>query len=63
MSDAVTNSTAFATGNLFSLDGVHPTPRGYALVANEWIRVINAAYGATIPTVAINNYRGVLFPQ
>ena len=36
------NTTTFASGNLFSLDGVHPTPRGYAVVANEFIRVINA---------------------
>ncbi len=62
VTDGVSNSATFATGNLFSLDGVHPTPRGYALIANEWIRNINAYYGATIPTVAPNDYRGVLFP-
>lgn len=62
VTDAVTNSAAFATGNLFSLDGVHPTPRGYAVVANEWIRNINTYYAASIPMVAPNDYRGVLFP-
>ncbi|WP_151087080.1 SGNH/GDSL hydrolase family protein [Hymenobacter baengnokdamensis] len=60
--NAVNNSAAFVTGNLFSLDGVHPTPRGYAVVANEWIRVINNYYGSTIPSLDPNIYRGVLLP-
>lgn len=60
--NAVSNSTSFITGNLFSLDGVHPTARGYALVANEMIKAINAQYGATIPQVNPTNYPGVLFP-
>ncbi|AWM33855.1 SGNH/GDSL hydrolase family protein [Hymenobacter nivis] len=61
--NAVANSSAFVSGNLFGLDGVHPTPRGYALLANEFIRNINNYYGASIPTVNINEYRGVVFPQ
>ncbi|AMJ67386.1 hypothetical protein AXW84_19630 [Hymenobacter sp. PAMC 26628] len=61
--NAVSNSAVFVSGNLFGLDGVHPTPRGYALVANEFIRNINNFYGASIPTVNINEYRGVVFPQ
>lgn len=60
--NGVTNTTAFITGNLFSLDGVHPTPRGYAVVANEMIKTINFKYGATIPSVDPNAYRGVKFP-
>lgn len=63
VTNAVNNSATFISGNLFSLDGVHPTPRGYALVANEFIRVINATYGASVPTVNPNDYRGVVFPQ
>lgn len=58
----VTNTTAYITGNLFSLDGVHPTPRGYAVVANQLITVINAAYGATIPLLNAGEYRGVRMP-
>lgn len=61
-SNAVNNTTSFVTGNFFGLDGVHPTPRGYALIANEWIRVINSYYGSTIPSVDVNSYRGVLLP-
>ncbi|PJJ53177.1 SGNH/GDSL hydrolase family protein [Hymenobacter chitinivorans] len=59
----INNTSAYITGNLFSLDGVHPTPRGYAIVANEMIKAINATYGASVPFVNAGNYRGVRFPQ
>ena len=38
-------SSDFLTGGVFSYDGVHPTDLGYAINANEWIRVINANGG------------------
>ena len=60
--NGVNNTTSFITGNLFSLDGVHPSARGYALIANQIIQVINAKYGATIPLVNANDYRGVPLP-
>jgi lysophospholipase L1-like esterase len=62
ITNGVVNSTAFVSGNLFSLDGVHPTPRGYALVANEMIKVINQQYGSRVALVNPNDYRGVRFP-
>lgn len=34
---------------LFSLDGVHPNARGYAVIANEFIKVINEYYNANLP--------------
>lgn len=34
---------------LFSLDGVHPNARGYAVIANEVIKVINEFYNANLP--------------
>lgn len=49
-------TSQFVTGGTFSLDGVHPTPRGYAYTANLMIRAINETYDATIPTVHIGNY-------
>ncbi len=52
----------FATGGAFSLDGVHLTPKGYALAANEILRVINAQYNATLPMIDINKYSGVKLP-
>lgn len=60
--DGVTYNPAFVTGGAFSLDGVHLTPRGYALVANEVLRVVNARYHATIPAVEINKHSGIKFP-
>lgn len=58
----VSYSPAYITGNLFSLDGIHPTPRGYAIIANEMIRAINAKYGSSIPTTDVTQYRGVILP-
>ncbi|HBL79869.1 MAG TPA: G-D-S-L family lipolytic protein, partial [Aequorivita sp.] len=49
-------TSQFVTGGAFSLDGVHPTPRGYAYTANLIIRAINETYDATIPTVHVGNY-------
>ncbi len=33
-------------GGAFSLDGVHPTARGYALLGNEMLKAIDATYGS-----------------
>lgn len=63
VTNGVSNTASFITGNLFSLDGIHPTPRGYAVVANEMIKVINAKYGSTVPQLNPNDYRGVQFPR
>jgi hypothetical protein len=60
--NGVSYSPAFITGNLFSLDGVHPTPRGYAIMANEMIKAINAKYNANVPLADVNQYRTVEFP-
>ncbi len=49
-------TNTFATGGAFSLDGVHPTPRGYAYTANLIIDKINSVYNATIPNVNIGDY-------
>lgn len=55
-------STAFITGNLFSLDGIHLTPIGNAITANAFIKAINQKYGSSLPIVNIAHYRGVKFP-
>ena len=55
-------SSEFAAGGMFSLDGLHPTPRGSALIANQFIEAINAHYGSTIPQAQIADYNGVFFP-
>ncbi len=40
----------------FGLDGVHPNPRGYAIIANEFIKVINAKYNSNLPLVNPSYY-------
>jgi len=60
--DGVSVNSNFISGGIFSLDGVHLTPRGYAVVANEFIKAINAQYGSTIPLAEVSAYRGVKIP-
>lgn len=55
-------NASFVSGGAFSLDGVHLTQRGYALVANQIIMAINNKYKATIPMVDVNKYKGIQFP-
>ncbi len=40
-------------GGIFSLDGLHPSNTGYALIANLFISTVNAAYGTTIAPVNV----------
>lgn len=60
--DAGIVTSAFVTGGAFSLDGVHLTPRGYALMANQIIEEINETYNATVPKVNIGAY-GTITPN
>lgn len=45
-SNNFTLTADLVTGGAFSLDGVHPTARGYALIANEFMRAIDNTYGS-----------------
>ena len=54
-------SSTFGQGGGFSLDGVHPTARGYAVVANRIIDLINEGFGATLPPVDPNEYTTVFY--
>ncbi len=60
--DAIPFSTEFVSGGVFSLDGLHLSARGYAIVANEFIATINRHYNSSIPKVAIGNFPGIVFP-
>ena len=51
-------SSATATTVLFSLDGVHPNARGYAVITNEIIKVINSHYNANLPLHSAANFPG-----
>jgi hypothetical protein len=57
--DAGVLTSDFITGGAFSLDAVHLTPRGYALIANETIKAINETYGSNLPMVNLGEYRTV----
>ncbi|WP_396143569.1 SGNH/GDSL hydrolase family protein [Flavobacterium sp.] len=56
-----TVTSTYVTGGAFSLDGVHPSPRGYALIANKFLEAINAKYGSNFKNVDLGKYR-ILFP-
>jgi len=44
-------TSTYGSGGAFSLDGVHPTARGYAVIANIMIEAINTNFNANIPMV------------
>ena len=46
--DGLTLTTNFL-GGLFSLDGLHPTNTGYAIMANQFIQTMNAGFRTNIP--------------
>jgi hypothetical protein len=52
----------FVAGGAFSLDGIHLTPLGNALLANTFIKAINSKYSSSIPQVDATKYKGVAFP-
>lgn len=51
-------SSATASTVLFSLDGVHPNAKGYAVITNEIIKVINRHYNANLPFVYASSFPG-----
>jgi lysophospholipase L1-like esterase len=60
--NGISLNATYISGGAFSLDGVHPNARGYAMVANEFIKAINAKYKSTIPSVDASKYQGIIFP-
>lgn len=62
VANGYTVKSTFVTGGMFSLDGVHPSPRGYALIANKFIDAINIKYGSNLKGVDLTNYQ-ILFPK
>lgn len=46
-----TYTSAFVTGGLFSLDGVHPTDLAHGILCNALIDAVNAKFGARIQHV------------
>ena len=54
-----TLTSDYVVGGVFSLDGVHPTSKGQGLMANEFIKVLNAKTGTSIPYVDIGSLPGI----
>ena len=51
-------TATFVTGGLFSLDGVHPTDQGQAIIANEFLKVINSKFGANYSLIDVSTIPG-----
>lgn len=60
--NGISLNSNYISGGIFSLDGVHLTPRGYSIVANQFITAINSQYNCNIPLANVSAYNGVLFP-
>jgi hypothetical protein len=60
--NGVDYNTTFVTGGFFSLDGYHPNQKGYALIANEFVKAINNKFNSVIPTINCAECDGVKFP-
>ena len=54
----VTVTTSFITGGIFSYDGVHPSAIAYGIIADEFVKAVNAAKGTSIPRP---NFSQILF--
>lgn len=48
-------------GGAFSLDGIHPTARGYAFVANAFLEAIEETYNASLPRVKAADFN-IIYP-
>lgn len=61
VSNNFTMTATYVFGGSFSLDGIHPSPRGYALIANAFVDAINTKYSSTLKKVDLGKYR-ILYP-
>ena len=59
LADGSVVNAQFGTGGGFSLDGVHPSPRGYAILANAFAEAINTKYGSNLPGVNPLDFTGL----
>ncbi len=54
--------TDYVTGGLFSLDGVHPSNQGAALIANEFIGAMNTSFQMNVAPINVANIPGLVAP-
>ena len=60
--DGITLTPVFVTGNMYSLDGMNPTPMGSAVIANYFIDAINETFNANLSRLIISDYPAVVLP-
>lgn len=60
--NGVTFNDKLVSGGFFSLDGMNPSARGAAIIANEFIKTMNQEYKAAIPLVSVLEQPGIRFP-
>lgn len=52
----------YVSGGVFSLDGVHPTSRGAGIIANAFIKKMNASFGMSLSYVDLAALPGIPAP-
>ena len=57
--DGVFLNPDFSPNGVFSTDGVHPNARGNAILANEFLRVIETEFNASIPKIDVTSLPSV----
>jgi lysophospholipase L1-like esterase len=55
-------SSSYLKSSAFSTDGFYPNQRGYALIANEFLKSVNRVYLSNLPLVDVNSFQGIVFP-
>ncbi len=60
--DGLEFNTSYILGGIFSLDGIHLSARGNAIIANYFIEAINKTYGSSIPQVSVTQFQGIVLP-
>lgn len=60
--DGLKVSSQYLLGDVFDIEGKHFTPRGNALIANEFIRACNQSLSTKIPMANIAEREGTIYP-
>ena len=57
-----TYTTTYVSGGTFSLDGIHLTGTGYAIIANMYVDAINKKFNSNLRKVFPGSYPGIKIP-
>jgi lysophospholipase L1-like esterase len=58
----ITFTADYISGGVFSFDGVHPSDQGEGIIANQFILVMNASFGWSIPLVDVSALPSLTVP-